>query len=62
MLTADFGDQLVATMEAPYWAGSLDALASLQRRSVASVEFLLESGCQDRGPRMLQTQVEELAS
>ena len=62
MLTADFGDQLVATMEAPYWEGSLDALASLQRRSVASVEFLLESGCQDRGPRMLQSQVEELAS
>ena len=62
MLTADFGDQLVATMEAPYWEGSLDALASLQRRSVASVEFLLESGCQDRGPRMLQNQVEELAA
>ena len=39
MLTADFGDQLVATMEAPYWVGSLDALASLQRSSVASVEF-----------------------
>ena len=62
MLTADFGDQLVATMEPSYWEGSLDALASLQRRSVASVEFLLESGCQDRGPRMLQGQVEELAS
>ena len=62
MLTADFGDQLVATMEAPYWEGSLDALTSLQRRSVASVEFLLESGCQDRGPRMLRSQMEELAS
>ena len=62
MLTADFGDQLVATMEPPHWMGSLDALASLQRESVASVEFLLESGCQDRGPRMLQSQVKELAS
>ena len=46
MLTADFGDQLVATMEAPYWVGALDALGSLQRRSVASVESLLKSGCQ----------------
>ncbi len=62
MLTADFGDQLVATMEPSYWEGSLDALASLQRRSVASVEFLLESRCQDRGPRVLQSQVEELAT
>jgi hypothetical protein len=62
MLTADFGDQLVATMEAPYWVGSLDALASLQRKSAASVEFLLESGCQDRGTRMLQGHVEELAT
>ena len=62
MLTADFGDQLVATMDPSYWEGSLDALASLQRRSVASVEFLLESGCQDRGPRMLQSQVEAFAS
>jgi hypothetical protein len=62
MLTPDFGDQLVATMEPSYWEGSLDALASLQRRSVTSVEFLLESGCQDRGPRMLQSQVEDLAS
>jgi aminoglycoside/choline kinase family phosphotransferase len=62
MLTADFGDELVATMEAPYWVGSLDALASLQRKSVASVESLLASGCHDRRPRMLQSQVEELAS
>ena len=62
MLTADFGDQLVATMEPSYWEGSLDALAGLQRRSVASVEFLLESGCQDRRPGRLETQVEELAS
>ena len=62
MLTADFGDELVATMEAPYWVGSLDALASLQRNSVASVASLLELGCQDRRPRMLQSQVEELAS
>jgi hypothetical protein len=62
MLTADFGDQLVATMEPSYWEGSLDALASLQRRSVTSVEFLLESGCHDRGPRTLPSQVDELVS
>ena len=62
MLTADFGDDLVATMEPPHWVGSLDALASLQRRSVASVASLLEFGCQDRRPGMLKSQVEELAS
>lgn len=61
-LTANFGDELVATMEAPYWEGALDALVSLQRSSVASVESLLRSGCSDRRPRMLQSQVEELAS
>jgi aminoglycoside phosphotransferase (APT) family kinase protein len=62
MLTADFGGELVATMETPYWVGSLDALASLQRKSVASVESLLKSGCRDRRARTLQSQVEELAS
>ncbi len=62
MLTADFGDELVATTEAPYWVGALDTLGSLQRKSVASVESLLKSGCLDRRPRTLQSEVEELAS
>ncbi len=61
-LTADFGDQLVATMDAPHWEGALGALVTLQRSSVASVESLLRSGCIDRRPRVLQSQVEELAS
>jgi hypothetical protein len=62
MLTADFGDELVATMEPPHWVRSLDALASLQQKSVTSVASLLESGCQDRRPAMLKNQVDELAS
>ena len=61
-LTADFGDELVATMDAPDWEGALNALVTLQRSSVASVESLLRSGCTDRRPRVLQRQVEELAA
>ncbi len=61
-LTADFGNQLVATMDAPHWEGALDALVTLQRSSVASVESLLRSGCIDRRPGVLQGQVEELAA
>jgi len=61
-LAADFGDQLVATMDAPHWEGALGALVTLQRSSVASVESLLRSGCIDRRPSVLQSQVEEFAS
>ncbi len=61
-LTADFGDELVATMDAPHREGALDALVTLQRSSVASIEFLLRAGCIDRRPRVLQSQVEELAA
>ena len=63
MLTADFGDELVAsTNSAQHRAGALDALGSLQRESVASVASLLNSGCRDRRPRTLQSELEELAS
>ena len=61
-LTADFGDELVATMDAPHWEGALDALVTLQRSSVATVDSLLRSGCADRRPNMLLSQVEEFAS
>ena len=61
-LTADFGDELVATMDPPHWEGALDALVTLQRSSVASVESLLGSGCLDRRPGVLQSQVKELAA
>ena len=61
-LTADFGDELVATMDAPHREGALNALVTLQPSSVASVESLLRSGCFDRRPRVLQRQVEELGS
>ena len=62
MLTADFGDELVATAEPRHWVGALEALGSLQRSTVASVESLLASGCRDRRPETLRHDVEELAS
>ena len=62
MLTADFGDELVATMDPPYWLEALDTLGGLQRTSVASVASLLRSGFRDRRPRTLQSQVDDLAS
>ena len=62
MLTADFGDELVATMDPPSWLEALDTLGSLQRTSVASVASLFRSGFRDRRPRTLQSQVDDLAS
>ena len=62
MLTADFGDDLVAAADLSDRVGALDALGSLQRKSVPSVEILLSSGCRDRRPQTLPREVEQLAS
>ncbi|MEO8477784.1 MAG: aminoglycoside phosphotransferase family protein [Actinomycetota bacterium] len=60
LLTEDFGDELAAGRGASVGDGAVDALVALQRRSVASVDALLEGGCADRRPAVLQTQIADL--
>ena len=62
MLTADFGDDLVATTEPPIGWELWTRSGAFNGRACLPLRSLLTSGCRDRRPRTLQREVEELAS
>lgn len=61
MLLEDFGDSFVAGMVLEHWEAALDTLLAVQRGSVPLIGALLEAGCTDRRPHVLQRQIEDLA-
>jgi hypothetical protein len=61
MVLRDFGGALVGSESLEHWEGALDAMASVQRKSIPAIEELIRNGCRDRRPSILLSQIEALA-
>ena len=60
MVLRDFGDALVGSEAPEHWEGALDTIVSIQRTSVPVIDDLLRTGCRDRRPAMLLSQIDAL--